>query len=296
MQVGLPTPGRTFDPCGARKGSAGELLMDFVAKLRSAWAENHSLVCVGLDPDMSRLPEHLLKLEHPIFEFNRAIVEATADLVCAYKPQMAYYAAAAAEAELQMTIQYIHTHHPAIPVILDAKRGDVGSTARMYAREVFDRYEADAATVNPYLGLDALEPFLERPDKGVAVLCRTSNPGARDLQDLLVEGRPLYQVVAAKASQEWNGNGNVLLVVGATYPRELGEIRAIVGDMPLLVPGVGAQGGDVRAAVIAGKTAQGAGMIISSSRGILYASRETDFQEAARRATEVLRAEINRYR
>jgi orotidine-5'-phosphate decarboxylase len=217
--------------------------MSFVRRLQQAWAAQQSLLCVGLDPDPARLPDHLRASKHPIFEFGRAIVDATADLVCAFKPQIAYYAAARAEDQLEMTLAHIRQQHPSIPVILDAKRGDVGSTAEMYAREVFERYQADAVTVSPYLGLDSLQPYLDYAEKGVIVLCRTSNPGARDVQDIESGGRKLYQLIAEKAARAWNAKGNVLLVVGATYPEELGEIRAIVGDMPILVPGVGAQGG-----------------------------------------------------
>src|SRR5690606_27558294 len=181
-------------------------------------------------------------------------------------------------------------------VILDAKRGDIGSTAKNYAIEAFDRYGADAVTVNPYLGGDSLAPFLDRADKGVVILCRTSNPGAADLQDLLVDGRPLYQHVAAKAAREWNANGNCLLVTGATWPEQLGDVRTIVGAMPLLVPGVGAQGGDVEAVVRNGRDAEGAGLLVSSSRAILYAGDGTDFADAARAATQSLRDAINRFR
>ena len=270
--------------------------MKFVQRLRQAWAAQQSLLCVGLDPDPARLPRHLADARYPIFEFGRAIVDATADLVCAFKPQIAHYAAARAEAELEMTIAHIRRHYPAIPVILDAKRGDIGSTAVMYAREAFERYQADAVTVNPYLGFDALVPFLNCQDKGVIVLCRTSNPGARDVQDLDSGGRKLYEVIAEKAARDWNANGNVLLVVGATYPEELAEIRAIVGDMPILVPGVGTQGGEVAAVVANGANADGTGLIISSSRAVLYAGSGEDYAAAARSAALKLRDEINLYR
>jgi orotidine-5'-phosphate decarboxylase len=223
-------------------------------------------------------------------------VDATADLVCAFKPQIAYYSASHAERDLELTIDYIHQNHPGIPVILDAKRGDIGSTAEMYVQEVFDRYQADAVTVNPYMGTDTLQPFLDRRDKGVIILCRTSNPGAKDIQDLDSNGKKLYQIIAEKAAKEWNYNFNVLLVVGATYPKELMEIRFIVGDMPFLVPGIGAQGGDVESAVTNGKTQKGTGMIINSSRGIIYASNKDDFAKAARKAAVKLRDEINQYR
>ena len=267
--------------------------MKFVQRVERASNAGQTLLCVGLDPDPARLPKHLADADYPMFEFGRAIVDATADLVCAFKPQIAYYAAARAEGQLEMTIAHIRRRHPGIPVILDAKRGDVGSTAEMYAKEAFERYQADAVTVNPYLGFDALAPFLEHADKGVIVLCRTSNPGARDVQDIESKGRKLYQIIAEKAARDWNAKGNVLLVVGATYPEELAQIRAIVGDMPILVPGVGAQGGDVGAVVANGATADGTGLIISASRAVLYAGGGKDYAQAARSAAQKLRDEIN---
>jgi orotidine-5'-phosphate decarboxylase len=268
----------------------------FTERLRQAWATNDSLVCVGLDPEPERFPRHISAGAAPIFEFNRAIIDATADLVCAYKPQFAHYAAVAAEDQLARTIEYIRKAHPAVQVVLDVKRGDIGSTAERYATEAFVRYGADAATVNPYLGTDALEPYLRYEDKGVIVLCRTSNPGARDLQDQQVGDATVYQLVAKLAAQRWNARGNCLLVVGATYPAELAEVRAIVGEMPLLVPGVGAQGGDVAEAVRNGQSAAGTGLMISSSRAILYASQGADFASAARAATASLREQINKHR
>ena len=261
--------------------------------LARAWETNDSLVCVGLDPDIERFPQHMRAEASPIFHFNKAIIDATADLVCAYKPQFAHYAAYEAEDQLERTIEYVHRRYPDIPVILDAKRGDVGNTAERYAIEAFERYGADAVTVNPYLGGDSLEPFLRHHDRGVLILCRTSNPGAGELQDLPVGRRPLYQVVAELAAKRWNASGNCGLVVGATCPRELGEVRELVEDMPLLVPGVGAQGGDVTLAVQHGQTRAGTGLIVSSSRGILYASAGADFARAARAATEKLRLQIN---
>jgi len=274
----------------------GRLVMNFIKAIKAAWQEKNSLLCVGLDPDISKIPANLRNLETPLFEFNKAIVDATADLVCAFKPQIAYYSASHAERDLELTIDYIHQNHPGIPVILDAKRGDIGSTAEMYVQEVFDRYQADAVTVNPYMGTDTLQPFLDRRDKGVIILCRTSNPGAKDIQDLDSNGKKLYQIIAEKAAKEWNYNFNVLLVVGATFPKELKEIRFIVGDMPFLVPGIGAQGGDVESAVVNGKTQKGTGMIINSSRGIIYANNKDDFAKAARKAAVNLRDEINQYR
>lgn len=265
----------------------------FIQKLRDIWTSNDSLVCVGLDPEIERLPASIAAEPSPIFQFNKNIIDATADLVCAYKPQFAHYAAYEAEDQLQRTIEYIHRAYPSIPVILDAKRGDVGNTAERYALEAFERYEADAVTVNPYLGGDSLEPFLEHEDKGVIILCRTSNPGAREVQDLQIGSRRLYHVIAELVAQRWNSRGNCMMVVGATYPRELAEIREIAGNIPFLVPGVGAQGGDVAQAVQNGRTPDGTGLVISSSRAILYASSGAEFADAARKATLTLRDQIN---
>jgi orotidine-5'-phosphate decarboxylase len=268
-------------------------MSQFIGKLQQIWDSNNSLVCVGLDPEIERFPPRILAQPSPIFQFNKAIIDATADLVCAYKPQFAHYAAYEAEDQLERTIDYIQTSYPGIPVILDSKRGDVGNTAERYAIEAFERYHADAVTVNPYLGSDSLEPFLKYEEKGIIILCRTSNPGAGELQDLEIDGRKLFHTVADLAARRWNTRGNCMLVVGATYPRELAEVRAIVGDMPFLVPGVGAQGGDVAQAVQNGQTANGTGLVISSSRGILYASAGENFALAARAATEKLRDQVN---
>ncbi|MGA9342977.1 MAG: orotidine-5'-phosphate decarboxylase [Rhodanobacteraceae bacterium] len=270
--------------------------MTFQQTLADAWQRNDSLICVGLDPEIGRFPAALQHDADAIFSFCRAIVDATADLVCAFKPQIAHFAAHSAEDALRRVIAHIHAQHPGIPVILDAKRADIGSTAQHYASEAFDRYAADAVTVNPYLGRDAIEPFLSRADKGVVVLCRTSNPGARDLQDLKVGGRKLYQHVAHIVAHEWNGNGNCMLVVGATYPEELGDVRRIVGNMPLLVPGVGAQGADLEQALRHGLTAAGNGLVISSSRAILYAGDGADYAAAARAAALSLRDAVRRCR
>jgi orotidine-5'-phosphate decarboxylase len=268
----------------------------FTQQLARAWEKNDSLLCVGLDPEIERFPAHILSGPSPIFQFNKAVIDATADLVCAYKPQFAHYAAYEAEDQLERTIDYVHRTYPGIPVILDGKRGDVGNTAERYAIEAFERYGADALTVNPYLGGDSLEPFLKHADKGVVILCRTSNPGARDLQDLEVGARRLYHVVAELAATRWNTRGNCALVVGATYPRELAEVRRIVGEMPLLLPGAGAQGADVAQAVQNGQTRAGTGLLVSSSRAILYGSQGalgTDFVARVRAAAEALRGEIN---
>ena len=270
--------------------------MTFIAALSAAWQANNSLLCVGLDPDPAKFPAHLKGRPDAILEFCKTIVDATADVVCSFKPQIAYFAAHRAEDQLQDLIAHIHARHPGVPVILDAKRGDIGSTAEQYAVEAFERYRADALTVNPYMGKDSAAPFLAWNDRGCVFLCHTSNPGARDFQELLVDGAPLYQHVARTIASEWNADGNCALVVGATFPQELKLIRGIVGDMPLLIPGIGAQGGDVEATVRNGKTADGTGLMINSSRGILYASRGAGYAEAAADAARELRDTINRYR
>ena len=271
-------------------------MKSFMQALRARWRDADTLVCVGLDPEPAKFPASFANDPDAVFRFCRDIVDATAEYVCAFKPQIAHFAALGAEDALQRLIAHVHAAHPDIPVILDSKRGDIGSTAQHYATEAFDRYAADAVTVNPYLGRDSVQPFLDRADNGVVILCRTSNPGAGDLQDLPVDGKPLYQHVAAKIANEWNVHGNCALVVGATWPEQLREVRAIVGDMPFLVPGVGAQGGDVEAVVTNAKTADGTGLIVSSSRAILYASNGSDYAEAAANTACALRDGINRYR
>jgi orotidine-5'-phosphate decarboxylase len=272
--------------------------VNFINKLSAAWTTNDSLLCVGLDPDVTRLPANLQNEPDGIFTFCKTILDATADLACAFKPQIAYFAALGAERQLEQVCAYARAAYPHIPLILDAKRGDIGATAKQYAREAFDRYGADAVTVNPYMGFDSVEPYMEWSERGVIVLCRTSNAGGSDLQFLDVAGKPLYQHVARMVADKWNVNGQCALVVGATFPQELAEVRAIVGEMPLLVPGVGAQGGDVEATVNSGKTAGGAGMMINSSRAILYATPQgnEDFADAARRVASETRAAINQYR
>jgi orotidine-5'-phosphate decarboxylase len=266
--------------------------MKFASALRARWRAVDSLLCVGLDPDPKRLPAHLPR-ETAVFDFCKGIVDATADYACCFKPQIAYFAALRAEDALEDLITHIHDAHPGLPVVLDAKRGDIGSTAEMYAREAFERYRADAVTINPYMGHDSAEPYLAHDDKGVIVLCRTSNPGGSDLQALQAAGVPVYQRVARMVSEHWNEHGNCALVVGATFPRELAEVRAIVGDMPLLVPGIGAQGGDIIATVAAGRDSAGFGMMINSSRAILYAGSGTEFAGSAREAARATRDAIN---
>lgn len=270
--------------------------MSFMQALRRRWQQADTLVCVGLDPEPAKFPARFAADADAVFAFNRDIVDATAEFACAFKPQIAHFAALGAEDALARLIAHIHARHPEVPVILDSKRGDIGSTAQHYVSEAFDRYRADAVTVNPYMGRDSAQPFLDRAERGVVVLCRTSNPGAGDLQDLDVGGRPLYQRVADKVANEWNGHGNCALVVGATWPEQLREVRAIVGELPLLVPGVGAQGGDAQAVVSHAKSADGTGLMINSSRAILYASSGDDYADAAAAAARALRDDINRYR
>ncbi|MDE2305294.1 MAG: orotidine-5'-phosphate decarboxylase [Gammaproteobacteria bacterium] len=247
----------------------------FAERLERAQQSTRGLVCVGLDPDPSRLPVDLAGAERPLFEFNRRIVDATCAVAASYKPQIAFYSALGAEEELRASIAYVRERAPQALVILDAKRGDIGNTAEAYAREAFDRYDADAVTVNPYMGEDSILPFLARPDRGAIVLCRTSNSGARDFQDLEVEGLPLYRRVAARAAAAWNARRNLMLVVGATYPREMADLRAAHPELPFLVPGIGAQGGDLAATLAAGLDAHGAGLLINSSRAIIYAGGGT---------------------
>ena len=275
--------------------------MTFIDKLRARWQQADSLVCVGLDPDPARFPDAFVDDEDALFSFCRDIVDATAGYACAFKPQIAYFAAHnGGEAALQRLIAHINGAHPDVPVILDAKRGDIGSTAAQYAVEAFERYGADAVTLNPYMGRDSADPFLQYNDRGCVFLCHTSNPGARDFQELTVPdgsgGEPLYQRIARTIAGEWNADGKCALVVGATFPEELKVIRGIVGDMPLLIPGIGAQGGDIEAVVRNGRTADGTGLVINSSRGILYSSSGAGYAEAAADAARDLRDAINRHR
>jgi len=267
--------------------------MTFRQKLEAAWERNGSLLCIGLDPDPARMAID------DVAAFNVAIIEATADLVCAYKPNVAFYEALGPErgyAALRKTLSAVPPH---VVTLADAKRGDVEHTARAYAHAIYDDLGFDSATVNPYLGADSVEPWIERPEKGAFVVCRTSNPGAPDLQDLQVQSdagaRPLYEVVAERA-KAWDRHGNVGLVVGATYPGELKRLRELCPDLPILVPGIGAQQGSLADAVRAGLDARGRGVLISASRGVTYASRGADFAQAARREATRLRDEINRER
>lgn len=264
--------------------------------LDQAISAHNSLLCVGLDPDLKKIPQRFLKDELPLFRFNREIIDATAAEVCAFKPQIAYYSACGREAELELTIEYIRSTYPRVPVILDAKRGDIGSTADMYAREAFVRYRVDAVTVNPYMGFDTIESYLQWPGKGAIILCKTSNPGSGFLQDLLVNGEPVFELVARQAAAVWQRNRNVMLVVGATYPEQLKRVREICGEMTFLVPGAGYQGADVEQVVKNGLNGSGRGVIINSSRGVIYAGSDKDFQQAAASEAKRIREEINLYR
>jgi orotidine-5'-phosphate decarboxylase len=274
----------------------------FISRLEHCWKQNN-FVCVGLDPVYEQLPttvKNRSSIEEALFIFNRDIIDATHDLVCGYKPNAAYYEAQGVEGlrALVRTVQYVKGTYSHIPVILDAKRADIDSTNLGYVKGAFDIIGADALTIHPYLGKEALAPFLARKEKGIIVLAKTSNPGAGEFQDLPVgtSQEPLCQVVMRHVAQIWNSNGNCAIVVGATYPTDLKKARSIVGDMPILIPGIGAQGGEVAATVIAGRDSRGWGMIINSSRSIIYASDGEDFARAARTATERLREEVNKYR
>jgi orotidine-5'-phosphate decarboxylase len=268
--------------------------MTFAERLVHAQQSSGSLMCVGLDPDPEKLPQEFFGQAAPLHAFDRRIVDATAKIAAAYKPQIAFYSALGAEDQLIASIRYIRERAPAALVILDAKRGDIANTAEAYAREAFDRYGADAVTVNPYMGEDSVRPFLARPDRGAILLCRTSNPGAKDFQDLDVDGLPLYRRVAERAAGHWNEHRNLMLVVGATYPREMADLRRAHPDVPFLVPGIGAQSGDLAATLAAGLDARGAGLLISSSRNIIYAGG--GMPQAIGQAAADLHAAINTQR
>ena len=266
---------------------------DFRSQLLAAQAANDSLLCVGLDPEPARFPGAWKDDPARIFDFCAAIVDATADLVCSYKPQIAYFAAQRAEDQLERLMAYIRTRAPQVPVILDAKRGDIGSTAEQYAREAFVRYGADAVTLSPFMGADSLEPYMRYSGRGLILLCRTSNPGGSDLQaQQLANGDFLYEHIARLAAGEWNSGGQIGLVVGATFPHELARVRALAPNLPLLIPGVGAQGGDA-AATVQAAWGPDAPIVVSSSRAVLYAGAALhDFAAAARVAALATRTQL----
>jgi orotidine-5'-phosphate decarboxylase len=272
--------------------------MNFLQKLNNAVDKSNSLLCVGLDPQMDKLPEHIKRQKYPFFEFNKAIIDTTYELVCAYKPNSAFYEALGPNGilQLKMTSEYIQKKYLEIPVILDAKRGDIGSTNNGYVKFVFEYLNVDAVTLHPYLGKESLKPFLNLKERGIIILCKTSNPGSGEFQNTTVDGEPLYMRVAKLVSGEWNEYNNCLLVVGATYPSELKEIRRIAPHMVFLIPGIGAQGGKVSDVMEHGLDENKRGLIINSSRSILYASTGKDFAEAARAEAKKLRDEINRFR
>ncbi len=262
-----------------------EAARSFRTRLERAWERSGGFLCVGLDPDLPKVRACVPDSDRPILEFCRSVVDATADLVCAFKPQIAHFAAARAETDLEALIAYIHDAHPGIPVILDAKRGDIGASAEQYAREAFERYGADALTVNPYLGWESIEPYRREAGRGVVLLCRTSNPGSDWLQEHPA-GDPLYLRIAREARER--DAGDLMLVAGATWPRELAAVRREAGDLPLLVPGVGAQGGDPAAVLEHGADSRGRSLVVNASRSVIFASVGPDFREAARASAQAL--------
>jgi len=268
---------------------------DFRGRLLGAQAKNQSMLCVGLDPEPAKFPAPWTGEAARIFDFCAAIVDATRDLVCAFKPQIAYFAAQRAEDQLERLLAHIRAVAPEVPVILDAKRGDIGATAEQYAREAFVRYRADALTLSPFMGLDSIEPYMRHDGKGLILLCRTSNPGGDELQaQTLAGGEKLYERIASLAAGAWSRRCSQLgLVVGATYPAEVARVRELAPTLPLLVPGVGAQGGDAQATVRAGRRPDGP-IVVSSSRAVLYAGAGADFAGAARRAAEATRQQLQR--
>jgi orotidine-5'-phosphate decarboxylase len=270
--------------------------MSFTERLLRAEARNDSMLCIGLDPDPSKFPGSWKDDPARIFDFCATIVDATRDLAIAFKPQIAYFAAQRAEEQLERLIAHIHQSAPEVPVILDAKRGDIGSTAEQYAREVFERYRADAVTLSPFMGFDSIQPYLAYEGKGAILLCRTSNPGGADLQaQVLPNGDRLFEHIARLAAGPWNAGGQLALVVGATFPAEVARVRELAPTLPLLIPGIGAQGGDGAATVRAGWR-PGAPIMVSSSRAILYASRGDNFAAAARQVALATRDELNQAR
>ncbi len=269
--------------------------MLFYENLNKVVEKNKTYLCLGLDTDIGKIPPFLRGEKQALFTFNKEIIDATQDLVCAYKPQIAYYSSQGAEDQLEMTINYIKEKYKDIQVILDSKRGDIDATATQYAKESFVRYQADAVTVNPYMGSDAIRPFLQFREKGVFVLCKTSNKSSQDFQNRIIDGKPLYYWVAEKAVNEWNEYHNLGLVMGATGPQELGEIRALGDEVPFLVPGVGTQGGDLDQVLSQGLNSKNRGLVINSSRAILYAGQGPDFHLKSRLVAESMVQVMRKY-
>lgn len=272
--------------------------MTFQNKLDKIVEKNNSLLSIGLDPVLEKIPAHLRSAKYPLYEFNKAIIDSTYDLICAHKPNSAFYEAYGAIGieQLKMTLAYLNERYPELITIIDAKRADIGSTNEAYVKYAFEYLRVDGITLHPYLGQEALAPFLKLKEKGMIILCKTSNPGSGEFQDLKINNKSLYKYVAEQIAKKWNKNNNCMLVVGATYPDELKEVRKIVGDMTLLIPGIGAQGGSIEKTVRAGLNSKKAGMIIHSARSVIYASSERNFAEKARVEAKKLRDEINKYR
>ena len=273
--------------------------MNFKRKLAAAWTKNNSILSVGLDPDIEKLPRSITKSKNPLFEFNKAVIEATADLVCAYKPNSAMYESYGAEGinQLKLTCDYLQANYPDIPVLLDFKRGDIGNTNNYYAKFAFEYLAVDAVTISPYMGKEANEAYLAHKDKGIFILCRTSNPGAGEFQDQKIGNKMLFEVVAKEVMTGWNYNSNCGLVVGSPYPNELSLLRNLVGDdVIFLVPGLGPQGGTIKETVLSSINSTKTGVIINSSRGVIYPGSGQDFADKIRSAAESVRDEINEYR
>ncbi|MBW0454262.1 MAG: orotidine-5'-phosphate decarboxylase [Candidatus Kinetoplastibacterium crithidii] len=271
--------------------------MNFIEKIEKSWEESNSLLQIGLDPNPKNFPYELKNKKNSILKFCIEIVEATAQYTCSFKPQIAYFSALRAEEQLEELCSYIKDKYPLLPIILDAKRGDIGTTAEQYAIEAFERYKADAVTINPFLGLDSILPYMEWKDRGIIILCKTSNPSGSDLQFLeLKNGMMLYEYIAEIVSKKWNTNNQFGLVVGATYPRELSIVRKIVGErMPILIPGIGFQGGDIQNTVLSGVNKTNRGIMINSSRSILYSSKDDNWRKAASESAKSLKNLINNF-
>jgi orotidine-5'-phosphate decarboxylase len=272
--------------------------MRFAEKLANCVKKNNSLLCIGLDPEIEKIPPFLQEVENPLFAFNKEIIDKTHDLVCVYKPNSAFYEAHGVLGikQLQMTCEYINSTYPDIPVIVDAKRGDIGNSNEGYARYAFDYLQADAVTVNPYLGIEALSVYFNRADKGIIIIVHSSNPGAKEFQELSIDTTPLYEIVAKDIAGQYGNNPDCMIVMGATYPQQLGQVRRIVGDMTILIPGIGTQGGSIEDTIRISLNSQKQGIMVNASRSIIFAGSDQNFAEKARNAAENLRVNINVFR